>query len=198
MFRLIAGTTNQHKIHEIRQILNLNGLTISSLSDFENFPDVNENGLTFQENAAIKARAYFEYFRKPVFADDSGLVVPALNGEPGIYSARYSGPEASYKSNNQLLIKKIRQIAEKDRNAQFVCTICYRDKNSEFFFTGTTDGIILDKLTGEKRFGYDPLFYIPDLHKTFAQLNTDEKNRISHRGNAIGRLKEFLIKNMNL
>ncbi|MGD9899186.1 MAG: RdgB/HAM1 family non-canonical purine NTP pyrophosphatase [Calditrichaceae bacterium] len=198
MFRLIAGTTNQHKIHEIRRILDLDGLTISSLNEFENFPDVNENGLTFHENAAIKARAYFEYFRTPVFADDSGLVVPALSGEPGIYSARYSGPDASYESNNQLLIEKIRQIPEKYRNAQFVCTICYKDEKNEIFFTGTTDGIILDELTGVEGFGYDPLFYIPGLKKTYAQIDTDEKNRISHRGKAIGQLKEFFIKNMTL
>lgn len=198
MFRLIAGTTNQHKIHEIKRILNLNGLTISSLSDFETFPDVDENGLTFPENAAIKARAYFEFFRAPVFADDSGLVVPALNGEPGIYSARYSGPGATYESNNQLLIEKIRKIAEKKRNAQFVCTVCFKDKDDELFFTGITKGIIIDKLTGDRGFGYDPLFYLPELNKTYAQLDTIEKNRTSHRGKAISQLKEFLIKNRNL
>jgi XTP/dITP diphosphohydrolase len=165
---------------------------LKCLNDYSGYPDVVEDGKTFEENAKKKARAYFEYSGIPAFADDSGLVVPALNGEPGILSARYAGKHANYEDNNRLLIDKIKSVPEDKREGKFVCTICYVDKNYEKFITGTCSGIILDRLQGTEGFGYDPLFYVPELGKTFAELPMEEKNKISHRGRALIQFQEFL------
>lgn len=167
-------------------------LQLKSLNDYSDYPDVVEDGKTFEENARKKARAYFEYSGIPTFADDSGLIVPALNSEPGVHSARYAGEQANYTANNRLLIEKIKNIPANKRNGRFVCTICYIDENHEEFITGTSAGIILDHLTGTKGFGYDPLFFVPELGKTFAELSMEEKNKISHRGRAMVMFKAFL------
>ena len=167
-------------------------LQLKCLNDYSNYPHVIEDGKTFEENARKKARAYFEYSGISTFADDSGLVVPALNGEPGVLSARYAGNNATYADNNRLLIRKIADLPEEQREGKFICTICYIDVNHEELITGTSDGIILDELRGHGGFGYDPLFYVPALGKTFAELSMEEKNRISHRGRAIVLLKDFL------
>lgn len=192
MFSLIIATTNPNKVSEIGLQLDTRSIILKSLADFQNFPQVEEDGATFKDNALKKAREYFRFFNLPVVADDSGLVVPALNDEPGVFSARYAGPGATYEDNNRLLIKKIKQISEKERLGKFICQICYKDGYEERIFSGITKGIILTHLTGEKGFGYDPLFYIAELNKTYAQLTTEEKNRISHRGKAIYGLNEFL------
>jgi XTP/dITP diphosphohydrolase len=123
-----------------------------------------------------------------------GLEVYALDNEPGVRSARYSGPEANYSKNNMLLIHKIKNIAPLERQARFVCCICYKDAQEEKYFTGITEGIILESLRGDGGFGYDPLFYLPELDKTFAELSTDEKNKLSHRGKAIRKLRNYLLK----
>ena len=151
-----------------------------------------EDGTTFEENARKKARAYFEYSGIPTFADDSGLVVPELNGEPGVLSARYAGEQSNYSANNHLLIEKIKNIPTDKREGKFICTICYIDETHEELITGTSTGIILDRLQGTNGFGYDPLFYVPSLGKTFAELSIDEKNQISHRGRAMIIFREFL------
>jgi len=194
LYTVIASTTNQHKFHEIKHILKLPGIRLLSLRDMDNSFDVEETGSTFKENAAIKARAYFSAFDQPVFADDSGLEVLALNNEPGVLSARYSGPDTNYERNNLLLMKKIKAIPPEERQAQFVCCVCYKDQQEELFFTGITRGIILEQLQGTGGFGYDPLFYLPELSKTFAELSTEEKNELSHRGKSIQKLREFLLK----
>jgi XTP/dITP diphosphohydrolase len=193
MFTLLAGTTNTHKLIEINQLMSDLKLKLTGLSDYSNFPAVVEDGLTFSENAYKKARTYFDHFKIPVFADDSGLVVPALNNEPGVFSARYAGPNATYTDNNQLLIKSIKPIPPEKRTARFVCTICYIDQDCTEYFTGITVGMILTRLIGTKGFGYDPIFYIPQLNKTFAQLSMEEKNSLSHRGKAILKFKNYLI-----
>ncbi len=167
-------------------------LQLKCLNDYSNYPNVIEDGKTFEENARKKARAYFEYSGLPTFADDSGLVIPALNGQPGVTSARYAGNNATYADNNRLLISKIINLPEEQREGKFVCTICYIDANCEKLITGTSEGIILDELRGHEGFGYDPLFYVPALGKTFAELSMEEKNRISHRGRAMVLLKDFL------
>lgn len=169
-------------------------IELKCLNDYSGYPDVVEDGKTFEENARKKAQAYFEYSGIPTFADDSGLVVPALNGEPGVHSARYAGNKANYADNNRLLISKIKSIPSNQREGKFVCTICYVDANCEKTITGTSEGIILDKLTGSEGFGYDPLFYVAELGKTFAELSMKEKNQISHRGRAMALFKTFLIK----
>ncbi len=198
MIVIFATTTNRHKFQEIAGILDLPEIRLRGLEGIQDLPEVEETGLTFEENAGIKARAYFTPLQKPVFADDSGLEVPALDNEPGVYSARYAGPSATYYDNNLLLIEKIKALSVGQRQARFVCTICYKDAEEEQFFTGTTDGLILDHLRGQKGFGYDPLFYLPERGKTFAELTADEKNACSHRGRAIRKLRSFLIRKFNL
>lgn len=196
LFTLLAGTTNQHKLAEIRQYLAGLPIPLNSLNDFPAFPEVLENGRTFAANARKKARVYFEYFQIPTFADDSGLIVPALNGEPGVRSARYAGPDATYDQNNRLLMQRIAAIDPKQRKAQFVCTICYKDGEQEALFTGTVNGTILTELRGTAGFGYDPLFYIPELGKTYAEISMDQKNALSHRGKALKKFKMFLENNI--
>lgn len=194
MITLLSGTTNQDKISEFYALIDDRKVNLKSLRDFENFPDVVEDGHTFKENAAKKARVYFEHFGLPVFADDSGLEVFALDNEPGVYSARYAGEDTTYYKNNLLLIEKIKQIPEDQRQARFVCIICYKDKEQELFFTGTTGGIILTEFRGGNGFGYDPLFYVPELKKTYAELSMEEKNYVSHRGKAIEKFIDYLKK----
>ncbi len=194
MFDLLVATQNPHKIKEMQPLFDAQSIRLKSLAEMQTIPDIIEDGNSFEENAAIKARICYEAFKQPVMADDSGLEVSALNNEPGIYSARYGGPHADYNLNNQVLLKKMRSVPEDQRQARFVCTICYKDESGEYFFTGTAKGIILSKLTGTEGFGYDPLFYVPELHKTFAQLSLKEKNMLSHRGKAVRKLITFLDK----
>jgi len=192
LFTLLAGTTNQHKLDEIKQYLAGLPITLKTLNDFTAFPDVAENGRTFAANARKKARVYFEFFKIPTFVDDSGLIVPALNGEPGVRSARYAGPDAEYEQNNRKLIQRIAALDQKQPEAQFICTICYKDGEQEVLFTGTVNGTILTELRGTAGFGYDPLFYIPDLGKTYAEISIAQKNALSHRGQALRKFKMFL------
>ena len=191
---IVAGTQNQHKIAEILDSLSLNSIEIKTLNDYESIPDVEENGETFEENAFIKAQAYRELVHLPVFADDSGLCVDALNGEPGIYSARYAGENVTYLDNNKLLLKELENVPDNLRTAKFVCTICYLDKYGTHYFTGITKGVITRDFRGDKGFGYDPVFYLPELGKTFAELTMEEKNSLSHRGKSLAKFKSFLEK----
>ncbi len=196
MFTLMVATTNNHKINEIRPLFENRSITLKSLADIQDFPEIIEDGSSFEENAAIKARTVFNKLRVPVIADDSGLVVPALNNAPGIYSARYAGPEADYYQNNLMLLKNMQSLKKQDRLARFVCTICYKDNENELFFTGITEGQIIDSFKGEDGFGYDPLFFYPKLNKTFAQLSMQEKNKHSHRGKAVRKFIEYFDKNI--
>lgn len=167
-------------------------LKLKSLNDYSSYPDVVEDGRTFEENARKKAQAYFNFSGIPVFADDSGLVVPVLNNEPGVFSARYAGEHANYNENNKLLMSKISNLPADRRTGRFVCTICYMDGNHEKIITGISEGVVLTELRGRGGFGYDPLFYVPDLGKTFAELSMREKNEISHRGRALAEFKRYL------
>lgn len=196
LFTLLAGTTNQHKLGEIKHYLDGLPITLKSLNDFSALPEIIENGRNFADNARKKARGYFEYFHIPTFADDSGLIVPALNGEPGVRSARYAGPDATYEQNNRFLMQKIAAVDPKEREAQFVCTICYKDEEREMLFTGTVTGMILTELRGTSGFGYDPLFYLPELGKTYAEISMAQKNDLSHRGQALEKFKKFLENNI--
>lgn len=196
MFELIVATQNKHKLQEIQPLFGSRPIHLKSLADMKMVPEIIENGSSFQENAAIKARICYQAYKQPVIADDSGLEVFSLNNEPGIYSARYAGPQADYKLNNRLLLQKMRSVPEGERQARFVCTVCYIDKSGEYFFTGYSAGVILAELRGEGGFGYDPLFYVPHLGKTFAELSMEEKNTLSHRGNAIKKLITFLDKKL--
>ena len=191
-FTLVAGTQNPHKIQEILTYLESDNLLLKTLNDFENVPDVEETGETFEDNALLKAEAYRELVRLPVFADDSGLRVDALGGMPGVYSARYAGENVTYLDNNKKLLHELRDIPDEQRTAVFVSTICYLDDNGPRYFTGITKGVITREFKGDKGFGYDPVFYLPEIGKTYAELTMEEKNSISHRGKALAKFKAFL------
>ena len=188
---------------EIREILSGMGEVSHVLSMKEAGIDIDpeENGTTFEENALIKARAVFNEAKRTgiedalVLADDSGLCVDALNGEPGIYSARYMGKDTSYRVKNANLIDRVNKEGNGNRRAEFVCAIAavFPD-GSEEVVRGTVEGEIADKEYGENGFGFDPIFYIPSLKKTTAEIPPAEKHAISHRGNALRLMKEVIKK----
>ncbi len=196
MSRIIFATTNEGKLNEVKQLLINTNIELISLNTIKNknIPNVDETGNTFLENALLKARTYFSILNEPVIADDSGLIVTALNNEPGIFSARYAGPNATYKENNKLLLKNLSMIPQEKRIAFFQCVMVYKDRFMEKIFVGKCHGQIIEKPIGSGGFGYDPIFYIDSLKQTFAQLEIDEKNKISHRGKAVKALTSFLKK----
>ncbi|APF20590.1 Nucleoside-triphosphatase rdgB [Caldithrix abyssi DSM 13497] len=190
--KILIATGNKHKREEIQQILNGLEVELISIDQLPESIEVEETGETFTENARLKAEAYFELTGLPVLADDSGLEVPALNNEPGVRSARYAGENADYLKNNQLLLERMKDLASSDRKARFRCVMCFKTSEGEWFFEGITEGEILQEFRGSGGFGYDPLFYVPALQKTYAELTPEEKNRISHRGLALKKFKKFL------
>jgi XTP/dITP diphosphohydrolase len=188
---LIIATHNAHKLQEISEILA--PLPCIGAKDF-NFPEPEETGLSFIENALIKARFLSQQTQKPVIADDSGLVVPALNGAPGIYSARYAGPKANDASNRQLLLTNMQGISE--RFGYFYCAMVYirhAFDPSPLIGLGQWNGRIIEEERGSNGFGYDPIFYIDSQQCTAAELPAKQKNSLSHRGQALTQLKQQLI-----
>ena len=194
--KIIFASFNKNKVKEVQGILDLNEIILLSLSDFESqdIPEAIEDGSSFQENALIKVRYYYNILKRPVISDDSGLVVPALNNDPGIYSARYAGPDSTDKKNNALLLKNLEALPKDKRNAFFQAVVVYKDEFQEKVFIGKCNGVIAYTAKGDFGFGYDPLFFVPELNKTFAELTIEEKGKISHRGMAIKGLKKFLKK----
>jgi XTP/dITP diphosphohydrolase len=194
MIEILAATTNRGKVREIEALFVHSALQVKLyfLPDFNIAADCPETGRTFLENAIAKSLFYSKFVPGIyTIADDSGLAVEALAGAPGIYSSRYSGPGATDEKNIAKLLEQLKDI--KNRKARFVTTVCL-SKNGQIIktFTGEVEGIIIDEKRGSGGFGYDPVFYYPPLKKTFAQLSTEEKNRISHRARAFQKLKEFL------
>ena len=197
--KIVLASRNKHKIEEWQATLGkyIDGVEILSLDEVGIYGDIEENGATFAENALIKARAAAKSGYIGV-GEDSGLSVNALGGEPGIYSARYAGEHGNDKKNNALLLSKLSD--KTDRSASFVCTIaCVLPDDIEGgeLFVGKTDGSIIDEYRGEGGFGYDPIFYIEDMGKTFAEMSGEEKNSISHRGKAIEMFAKGLEKLKN-
>jgi len=192
--KIVLATGNKNKIREIKEkFSSLDTLEISSLEELSNIPHIEENASTFRGNALIKAAAICSLTGSPAMADDSGLVIDALNGEPGIYSARYGSIDFSDPERNSLVLSKMENIPDDRRSASFVCAIALVLPNGEEYTTeGVCYGIISREPAGEKGFGYDPIFYIPESGKTMAQLSPDEKNRISHRGKALEKIYEVL------
>ena len=188
----LIASTNKYKTKEIEKIFNYSNCTFSSLAAYDEVPVAIENGKTFLENAATKAKHYYKYIKKPVIADDSGLVVPALNGAPGIHSARYAGEESDYNKNNSMLLEHMAELHEQDRYAFFICVVVFYNGISLISAEGRVDGLIIDRPRGDKGFGYDPLFLYPPKGKTFAELSANEKNKISHRYRALKQLKKKL------
>lgn len=191
--KLIVASNNEHKISEIREILNDFPLEVISLREAGINIDVEENGITFSQNAHIKAMEIYKILQEKnmVLADDSGLMVDILNGEPGVYSARYSGEHGNDKKNNEKLLSKLKGIEFEKRKAKFVCAIeLIIDENNIINVQGEAEGYIIEEERGKDGFGYDPLFYVPDFEKTFAEISPQEKNSISHRAKALEKLKE--------
>ena len=198
MRKIVFATGNQGKLREVKKILADLNVDIVSMKEEGIQIDVDENGTTFAENAQIKATAIGAHTDAIVLADDSGLVIDALNGEPGIYSARYLGEDTSYRIKNQNLIDRLEGVPDEKRTARFVCAIAAALPDDTVLHTeGTIEGIIGYEERGENGFGYDPIFYVPKLGKTTAELTDDEKNAISHRGSALEKMKVLLREYIN-
>ena len=196
--RLIFATGNKGKMNEIREIMS-DSVPVLSMAEAGVSTDVEEDGNSFMENSFIKARAVARTCKEKgiddaiVLADDSGLVVDALNGEPGIYSARYLGEDTPYSIKNAKIIERLNGVSDEDRTARFVCAIaCVMPDGREYSAEATYEGAIGYEERGEHGFGYDPIFYLPYRGVYSAELDPDEKNRISHRGKALRMMKEIL------
>lgn len=195
MKRIIFATGNEHKMQEIRMILQDLPCEILSMKEAGISADIVEDGKTFEENAQIKAKAIMELCGDIVMADDSGLEVDYLGGAPGIYSARFLGEDTSYHIKNQYIIDKLAEAKGDERSARFVCAIAcaFPDGHMETV-RGTIEGQIGYEEKGEHGFGYDPIFYVPSYGCTTAQMNPGQKNEISHRGRALQMIKERISK----
>ena len=191
MKEIVVASTNEGKIKEIRAMLNEIGIDVKSIKDvFDEEIEIEENGQTFKDNALIKAQTICNLIHKPTLADDSGLEVKAMNGAPGIYSARFMGHNTSYDIKNQAIIDAVQG---KEKEARFVCAMVLCIPNEEpIFIEEYFNGEINDKIEGENGFGYDPIFYVPELGKTSASLTLEEKNQYSHRAKALKKLYQIL------
>ncbi|MFO7636271.1 MAG: XTP/dITP diphosphatase [Clostridia bacterium] len=191
--KLVIATNNRHKMQEISSILEDSPYKAVSMESEGIFMDPEESGNTFAENALIKAKAVSLATGHPVVADDSGLMVDCLGGAPGVLSKRYSGPQATDQENNRLLIENIRKFPPESRTARFVCNMAFvRPGGTHFVVEGSCEGIILLEPRGSGGFGYDPVFFVSALGKTFAELSMEEKNKVSHRAKALMQLKDRL------
>ena len=192
---LLVATRNLGKVREIRKALRGLGLRIRSLRDFEDVPEVEEDGRTFVENALKKARFYSRLFNLLTVSDDSGLVVDSLNGRPGIRSARFAGEKATDRENNGKLLNLMEDVPPSRRASRFRCALAIvSPRGKEEVVEGECRGRIGFKEVGKRGFGYDPLFILPRLKKTVAQLSLEEKNRVSHRGKALKKLQKVIRK----
>lgn len=195
MKQVVIATNNAHKVEEIRAALDFEGWEFLTLSECDPYDEPVEGADSFEGNARIKARAAFEHTGLAALADDSGLAVDALDGAPGVLSARYSGVHGDDAANNAKLLRELEGVADADRTARFVCSLAFIDEDgTETCASGTIEGRIAHGLSGDGGFGYDPLF-LPDEFqgaKSLAEVTQDEKNAISHRGIALRSLKEKL------
>lgn len=190
--KLILASHNKHKTQEIREIIG-SVAEITDLYELEFSEDIAETGKSFEENAFIKANTIFQKYKTPVLADDSGLCVDGLGGEPGIYSARFAGENATASVNNTKLLEKLKGVV--DRTAFFICVLCYIDQQGNAqYFEGKVMGKIIDTPNGNEGFGYDPLFVPDGYSKTFAEMGEEIKNTISHRNLALQKLRNHLQK----
>ncbi|MFO7604243.1 MAG: RdgB/HAM1 family non-canonical purine NTP pyrophosphatase [Gammaproteobacteria bacterium] len=192
--KIVLASNNAGKVREINQLLADSGMVVVPQSEF-NIPDADETGLTFVENAIIKARQAAELSGLPTIADDSGLEVDALQGAPGIYSARFAGPGASDADNLHKLLRELKDVPQAGRTARFQCLMIYlqhaRDP-TPLICQGTWEGVITLEPRGDNGFGYDPVFFVPTHHCTSAQLAPEVKNQLSHRGQALQKLVQAL------
>ncbi|HML88276.1 MAG TPA: XTP/dITP diphosphatase [Methylomusa anaerophila] len=194
MTQLVVASKNAGKINEIRRVLSEINVDVLSLEEFGDIPEAPETGATFLENACDKARYYSLKTGKPCLADDSGLEMDILGGAPGVYSARFAGANASDAANNNKLLQELEGVSEGERTARFRCVLAVAD-GEDILLTaaGTIEGIILFAPRGENGFGYDPLFMVPELGRTMAELSAADKNAISHRGKALQTLVRKMV-----
>lgn len=193
MTSLVVATRNRGKLKEIQAFLEGLVVNISCAADFEGFPNTVEDGATFELNALKKAREAMCFTGLSALADDSGLVVDALDGRPGVYSARFAGDAADDDANNRKLLEKLEGVPSDLRQCAFVCSMVFVSSDGcELTFTGRIGGRILDEGRGKGGFGYDPLFLVDGFGCTMAELPIEEKNRISHRGQALRQFREYL------
>jgi len=195
---IVIASKNNGKIEEIKTYRDsANGIKWLTYKDFEGFPDVEETGDSFLDNAIIKARSIAEHTGKPALADDSGLIVDAIDGKPGVRSSRYAGPDATDKKNRVKLLNVLENIKDKSkRTARFICSMILWDPDDGLIFKtdGVCEGMISFKEKGNKGFGYDCIFIPSGYDRTMAQLGNSEKNRISHRGIALAYFYDFIVK----
>jgi XTP/dITP diphosphohydrolase len=191
---LVVGTRNVKKRQEILEILADLGIEARDLTGYPDAPEVEEDGKTFEENARKKAVELARHLKQWVLGEDSGLVVPALNGEPGVYSARYAGKQGDDAANNTKLLAELARRPGVSREAYYVCTAVVADPGGEVRATaeGRCHGVIIDDARGDGGFGYDPLFMIPEYHQTFGELGARVKHALSHRGRSLARLRPLL------
>lgn len=192
MRKLVLATRNRDKVREIRQALEDLDINILSLLDFPEIPEIVEDGRSFEENALKKARAVAQFTGLPALADDSGLEVDYLGGAPGVLSSRFAGEKATYEDNNLRLLGLLKGVPQEKRRARFRCVLALVDGDSTQVVEGRCEGFITEEPKGEGGFGYDPIFYSPELGKTFAEVGSDLKNKVSHRGRALRKMKEVL------
>lgn len=196
---IVIATRNRKKVEEIKRITEGMPITLLSIDDFPGCPDVEEDGMTFEENAIKKAVAIAKFTGKYALADDSGLEVYALGGAPGIKSSRYAGIETDDKKNIEKLLYDMRTIEKEKRGARFVCCIVLASPKGDVkTFYGEVEGMIGDEARGKGGFGYDSVFYPLGHKRTFAEMSDKEKDALSHRGKALRKLKEYLRNNINL
>ena len=196
MKRIVLATKNKGKIKEMRELLAPMNIEVLSLADFSPVDDAEENGATFAENAMLKARYYFAHTGTPCLADDSGLEVDALGGRPGVYSARYSGEDATDAANNAKVLREMEGIEKDKRTARFRCAMAFVGEGVELTTDGTCEGTLLTEERGQGGFGYDPIFYVPKFDRTLAEMSSDEKNSISHRGAAVRKMADLIAEMM--
>ena len=190
--KIILATHNMDKCIEMESIMRGIPVELLTLNEYSKIGEIIENGRTLLENALIKAKTVHKLTNLPALADDTGLEVDILNGQPGIYSARYAGEKCSYSDNVNKLLQEMDNISSDKRIAHFCTAIAYVDDNMELATEGTVQGLITDKRKGIDGFGYDPVFYVPNMKKTYAEMSMDEKNQISHRGIAIKNMQKLL------
>lgn len=196
MKELIIATKNKGKVAEFAVLFEALGIRVSSLLDIAGIEDVEETGTTFEENARLKAEEISKILNKPVLADDSGLVIAALNGRPGVYSARYAGIDATDETNNKKVLAELKTVAQDGRDATFVCVLALAIPGEETIFkSGKCHGKIAEEPSGTNGFGYDPIFIPKQYDVTMAHLDNDVKNTISHRYHALISMKEWLDDN---
>lgn len=199
MKKLILATNNRHKISEMSAILDGLDIQILSANDIPDFPEIEETGETLADNATLKVQAVWEQYHLPTVADDTGLEVDYLDGAPGVYSARFAGPGCSFDDNNRKLLALLSDVPADKRTARFKTVIAFMDNSGVLHLVdGLLEGAIAESPRGVNGFGYDPVFIVSGTDKTLGEFNTAEKNKISHRGRALSKIRPIIIKTLKL